>query len=218
MDEQVRAFHENWRSLASSFGLGEETSTSVGTYLLRQYSGLGRHYHDLRHINSMLRGADRLEAAFRDANPARLAIFFHDAIYDPARRDNEERSAKAMREMLAGRVDATVLDRAAAMVEATKAHQAGPDNDTDLVLDLDMAILGQPWETYRTYARNVMREYVSVYGEAAYRKGRVAAFLEPMIARGSVFLTPEFRSLDAQALLNMRKERDILNDGSDMLA
>jgi predicted metal-dependent HD superfamily phosphohydrolase len=206
-------FLGKWQALAADIDLKETRSKETGNYLLSQYSGSNRHYHNIRHIVSMLDAFGLLKAKFAQPIAAELAIFFHDVIYDPARSDNEEQSAVKMKENLHGLVGDAILASAAFSIEATKKHDFTPRPDTNLILDLDMAILGQPWPVYAQYAKGVMQEYLPVYGEDAYRQGRPKLFLEPTIARGNIFLTNDFRSLNQQAIRNMQREAEILKSG-----
>jgi predicted metal-dependent HD superfamily phosphohydrolase len=154
-----------------------------------------------------------LNTKFEQPVAAELAIFFHDLIYDASRNDNEEQSAKKMREVLGGFVVDATMDAAAFSIEATKKHAPTPNSDTNLIVDLDMAILGQPWPAYERYAKGVMQEYLPLYGEEAYRRGRTELFLEPTIAHGNIFLTKEFEHLNEPALRNMQREVDALKSG-----
>ena len=63
--------------------------------LLRRWGEPHRHYHDRRHLSEVL-------AALPDDAPraVRLAAWYHDAVYDPTRDDNEEASARLAREQL----------------------------------------------------------------------------------------------------------------------
>ncbi len=208
-DDASDKFVKRWQALAANIGLDRAKSQQFGDYLLAQYSGSGRHYHGVGHIVSMLDGFDALKATFEHPLAAELAIFFHDVIYDPSRRDNEEQSAKKMQDLLGGLVDRTLLETAGGSIEATRQHTLTPSHDTNLLLDLDMAILGQPWPVYERYAQGVMQEYLPVYGEMAYRHGRRTLFLEPTIAHGTVFLTDDFKPLNPQAIQNMRREAEM---------
>jgi predicted metal-dependent HD superfamily phosphohydrolase len=212
-DHSSDTFRKRWQFLAENIGLDRAKSQEVGDELLSQYSASSRHYHGVQHIVSMLEGFDPIKASFEQPLAAELAIFFHDAIYDPSRQDNEAQSARRMQELLGGLVDRSLLETAARSIEATKQHALTPSHDTNLLIDLDMAILGQPWPVYERYARDVMQEYLPVYGELAYRHGRRTLFLEPTIAHGSVFLTDAFKSLNAQALENMQREAEMLKTG-----
>ena len=199
------AFAAEWRDLAQNLALPPALSVNILAELQAGYGDPARHYHTGHHIISLLEQVGDLQ--LKDSDMARLAIFFHDVIYDPARSDNERRSADLLKRRLSRYISAERLDRAIAIIEATAGHQATGDHDTDLVLDLDMAILAQPWPVYETYARGVMAEYLPHIGEAAWRQGRVSLFLDPTLARGKIFLTDHFKPLEDRALENLRREK-----------
>ncbi|WP_439813636.1 HD domain-containing protein [Zavarzinia sp. CC-PAN008] len=216
MSDAANRLVARWRSLARRLALPERVAAAAERSLGDGYGAATRHYHDAGHIVAMLDGLDAVRADFREPDTAELATVFHDVVYDASRADNEERSAALMRAVLDGHLAPAVLDKAAAMILATQRHQATGDADTDLLLDLDMAILGQDWPVYRRYALGVMREYVPVFGEAGYRAGRPERFLEPTAAHGQIFLTDRFRPLNDRAIANMRKEAALLRSGADL--
>lgn len=208
----AKAFATEWRGLAQSLNLPEETAVTLLHTLQAGYNEPGRHYHTQRHIVSMLDAAKRL--SFQMPEATHLAIFFHDLVYDPLRSDNEVRSAARMADALLGHMDAACLEKASDIIWATAHHRATGDQDTDLVLDLDMAILGQPWPVYEIYARNVMTEYAPFFSREAWCRGRNALFIEPTLAREVIFLTESFRSLETQARENLRREQIWLTKGA----
>ena len=212
-NELIERFSNHWRELSENLNLDAQKSDKVLDYLLIQYVDMSRHYHDVRHIVSMLDGAVNIKDKFEDLNAVLLGIFFHDVIYDASKGDNEEQSAIVMRNILDGFIDEDILIKAEDSVVATKAHKETENKDTNLLIDLDMAILGQPWAVYEQYAVGVMKEYVPVYGEEAYRAGRPARFLEPTIAAGNIFITEEFAHLTEQAVKNMQREIEVLKSG-----
>lgn len=211
MDANAR-LSDYWRNLANDLSLPDGITDSVQTELLTRYGEPARHYHTAKHIVALLDLARTMP--FDDTDTARLAIVFHDVIYDPARSHNEAESAAMMRACLEGHVNGDRLARAAAMIDATQGHQATGDFDTDLVLDLDMAILGQPWPVYEGYARGVMAEYLPIYGAEAYRLGRVQMFIDPTLGKAQLFLTPFFRHLDMPARENLLREKSWLQGGA----
>ncbi|MGN6210166.1 HD domain-containing protein [Asticcacaulis sp.] len=208
----AEAFAAEWRDLAQALNLSAVLSDILLAELQAGYGQPGRHYHTEKHIVAMLNGAGGLD--FNDPDMARLAIVFHDVIYDPTRSDNEQRSAALLKDRLADLVAPDHLNRAADIITATAAHQPSGDHDTDLVLDLDMAILGQPWPVYLSYAQGVMAEYLPHIGDAAWRQGRVSLFIDPTLARGDIFITERFKPLDIQARENLRREKACLSGGS----
>lgn len=209
-------FRQQWQALAQTLQLDPALSGSLLNYLQDQYNASGRHYHTMRHIVAMLEGADRIEGEFADPTAAKLAIFFHDVIYDAARRDNEEQSAVVLQEKLGEVLPETILAQAQHAIRATAKHDATGNRDTDLLLDLDMAILGQPWAVYARYAEGTMKEYVPVHGEEAYRAGRPKLFIDPTLAKDKIFLTEPFQHLEAPARQNLARERTLLVENKSL--
>ncbi|APW63328.1 hypothetical protein BSF38_04892 [Paludisphaera borealis] len=202
-----------WDGLARKLGIGDEPRSAVGRELVEAYSSEDRHYHGVSHILTMLDAIERFEARFQDPDAARLAAFFHDVVYLPGRTDNEQRSAERLASLLAEVEDAQVIDRACELIMATGEHRMSGNPSVDLFIDVDMSILAASWPEYSKYAEGVMREYTPASGDQAYRKGRVELFLNPILARGSVFVTSTYAPLDAAAMTNLATEREILASG-----
>ncbi|ESQ75835.1 hypothetical protein [Asticcacaulis sp. AC402] len=197
----------HWFDLAARLGLAEPGF--LWGDLSAAYSEPHRHYHTLTHIAATVVQFNSVRDRFDEPDQALLALFYHDIVYDPARRDNEALSADRLRDSLPGKD--TI--RACRHILATQAHLKSDDPDTNLVLDIDMSILGAPWPEYLAYARGVWREYAPVYGPLAYAAGRVAIFLTPTLERDHIFLTPAFSDLDATARHNLGAERDLWQSG-----
>lgn len=166
-----------------------------------------RHYHTLAHIHGMLSGLDACLHQAKQPDVIRLAIWFHDAIYDPHRHDNEAQSADLAREHLT-QWGAPVewVSRISAMIEATAQHEwLDGDSDTALFLDLDLAILGMDSAVYDRYAQQVRQEY-SWVPSALYQAGR-AQVLERFLQRPCIYFTPEFASqFEDLARSNLKRE------------
>ena len=142
--------------------------------MLLGYLSEHRHYHNLAHIDACLRELDSARHLAADARAVELAIFFHDAIYDPRAADNEARSAELARLSLRelGQEPALV-EYVATLVLATK-HAAPPDlADQELIADIDLSILGQPGDVFNAYDDAIRLEYQHV-PDQAYRAGRLA--------------------------------------------
>ena len=158
----------------------------------------GRAYHGWSHVEALLALWRRHRAALHDPEAVRLAILYHDAIYDPRRTDNEHNSAALLRASEAGRVSPKRLDAAEAMVLATARHAVPfwlPDpvtSDIRHFLDMDLAILGAPPADFAAYDRAIREEYAHV-PEPAYRRGR-AAVLRRLLERDPIYLTDTFRA------------------------
>lgn len=171
------------------------------------YSASTRHYHNLTHIQALLHWAELYRAELQDYTAVRLAIWYHDVVYQTRRKDNEERSAELARQELAGlNVPAATLVQVAAMIRATNGHCAdGLDEDGRWFLDFDLAILGSAPEIYQAYSQAIRREYRWVLGPL-YRRGR-RQVLETFLQREQLFFTAPLRArLEAQARANLRAE------------
>ncbi len=71
--------------------------------LVRAYAAPERHYHNLAHIEAMLElHAQRTRTHCPIRQAVEAAIWFHDAVYDTRRHDNEERSAQLAADRLPG--------------------------------------------------------------------------------------------------------------------
>jgi predicted metal-dependent HD superfamily phosphohydrolase len=175
--------------------------------IVASYSEPHRAYHTLEHLGFIF---DKLAAHAVDAQePGRLAFaaWYHDIVYDPAAKDNEERSAlRATAELTELGADPGLVARVALLIRATAAHtKGGADSDDDLFLDADFAILGADPQTYRRYIANVRREYAAI-SDAGWRTGR-GAFLTGALAQPRIFRTERFEAAyGAQARDNMTAE------------
>jgi predicted metal-dependent HD superfamily phosphohydrolase len=168
---------------------------AVRERLVARYAEPRRRYHTLEHIRHCLREFD--PAMARDPDSVELAIWYHDAVYDPRRSDNEERSAALL---LAEFPEAR---RAADLVLVTKHHRPA-DPDAELLVDIDLAILGQRPERFDRYERRIREEYDWV-PESVFREKR-AALLRAFLRRRRIYRTPSFRSrYEAAARANLAR-------------
>lgn len=183
--------------------------------LKRRYAEPHRHYHTWDHIQYMERLFTPTKRNLHDPEAVALAIYYHDAIYDPARSDNERQSASLIETELSPIVDKKRLAGPVVLVNATEQHSLPPglesalETDCRYFLDMDLAILGSPWSAYVSYAKNIRREY-SQYGDFLYKTGR-RKILKKFLASDSLFFTPYFADLfEHQARDNLQRELEDL--------
>ena len=150
-------------------------SEDVRSQLVRIYTGPDRHYHNLDHIKTLLALAEAHAGEFTDGEAVEAAIWFHDAVYDTRKADNEAESAKLATQVLAGAVAEERLEFIAAMIRASAKHgipdamQGATAKDCALFLDMDLAILGSPVGEFDAYERAVRLEYGWVAGRGVGR-------------------------------------------------
>lgn len=171
-----------------------------------------RRYHDERHLDDVLAAADRLAAEGLLVSPSvvRLALLFHDAVYEVAAGPgaNEEASAQLLESLAAGKLENSVISEAAAIVRATAAHgrlrASDLTTDGQFALDCDLGILGADPERYLAYERGIREEY-SYVPEEIFREAR-GRFLEGLLARPAIYFTETFQTnVEERARENLRR-------------
>jgi predicted metal-dependent HD superfamily phosphohydrolase len=140
--------------------LGIEPSGDVFAKLQAAYSEPGRHYHTARHISACLTQFDDHRALAQRPAEIEIALWFHDAIYDTQRNDNERRSADWAAEYLASeRASVDAIARIHALIMATRHDAPVSDRDQQLLVDVDLGILGQSARVFDRYDADIRREY-----------------------------------------------------------
>jgi predicted metal-dependent HD superfamily phosphohydrolase len=133
--------------------------------LLARWSEPHRRHHMLIHLHEMLDAIGLLadSGIVFDRDAVQLAAWFHDAIYEIGRDDNEDRSAELARELLAS---SPMRDEVARLVLVTKTHKVADDDINGAVLcDADLSVLGSDALRYRAYAEAVREEYAEIPDE-----------------------------------------------------
>jgi predicted metal-dependent HD superfamily phosphohydrolase len=174
--------------------------------LAERYAEPHRHYHTLTHIDACLTWLDWFRALARHPEEVELALWFHDAVYDPRAGggQNERESAQlaydALREL--GVVRAK-LERIAGYVLATE-HHAAAQGDAALVVDLDLTILGARRPEFDRFEEQIRNEYAHV-PEDQFRMGR-RSVLESFLGSSAIFRAPQIRDeLEARARENLQR-------------
>jgi predicted metal-dependent HD superfamily phosphohydrolase len=197
-----------WRELVRRHGSDAVLAESTLEELVRAYAESHRHYHTLDHIADLLLLLEKHDGA-SDADAVKLAILFHDAVYDPARQDNEAASANlAVKWLSVVGFSRPLLDKVERYILATQ-HGATPqameDADLDMLLDLDLSVLAAPSDRYRAYAQAIRQEY-AIVPDTLYRPGR-RRVLDEFLARPHIYRTERLRALwEASARANLSGE------------
>jgi predicted metal-dependent HD superfamily phosphohydrolase len=152
--------------------------------LISRYAEPHRAYHTITHIETCLSELADIPDAIQ------FAIWYHDAIYDPQAKDNEERSAD-LAAQVAGLSD-EFIHSVRRLILSTK-HSVQPTQpDEQILVDIDLAILGQPELAFDEYERQIRFEYSWVPDEM-FAKGRCAV-LASFLSRPTIYSTDAFRA------------------------
>ncbi|WKB54197.1 HD domain-containing protein [Eleftheria terrae] len=202
LPEQHQELLAEWQALCERLGLAGRASVGVGETLLAAWQRWPRRYHDASHLLACIRHWREAAAQCQDADAVALALWFHDAVYWPWSKHNERRSADWARRFihhsgLPGPRAQELADRVEALVMATQHHNGALQGDARWVVDIDLAILGQPSEVYDQFEAGVRSEYRWVPA-AAYAGGR-SRVLRSFLDRPHIYATATFQQRYEQA-------------------
>lgn len=205
---ETKAWLESrWEELLGNKEDVKPDSEKVWEEILRAYQEPHRAYHTLDHVRSLLELWEAHKGEMEHPEAVALAIWFHDLVYDPFRKDNEEKSAVRAKEVLQHwRFPEQLVDKVVQLIEDTAGHQPSVhDRESLLFLDMDLSILGTEEGAYMRYADQIRQEYKQV-PDALYILGR-QQILYQFLKRTNLYFTPEFRDrLEVKARNNLAQE------------
>lgn len=177
-----------------------------------------RYYHTDVHIRNMLDGWDKIanetSMQLETAVAGSVAIIYHDAVYDPTRTDNEERSAELMRRDMKDRLGHDGIICAERMILETK-HT----NDScfvwkyNVIRDLDLRSIGGSRAEYRRNVWQIRQEY-AMFSLEQFLEGR-RKFLTHMLSKDNIFRTSQFQHLGDKAKDNIWYELRLISYPSE---
>jgi predicted metal-dependent HD superfamily phosphohydrolase len=173
--------------------------------LLSAYAEPHRRYHSQQHLGECLKAFDKVRHLAQHPGEVALALWCHDAVYNPRAKDNEARSVEWAARLLAGAgAKAEVGQRVQGLIMAT-CHTALPETaDAQLLVDIDLGILGAPPTRFDEYEQQVRAEYSFVPGWLFKRTRR--GILKEFLARPALYSTPHFQALlETRARANLQR-------------
>lgn len=192
---------------------GNDVVENLGADLLARWSEPARRYHTTTHLVEMFWALEELEERReiddRQGCLARLAAWFHDAVYDPAASPggNESDSAtlarKSLRSLSLKDHDVDAIDR---LILLTARHNADAGKPLDAAFhDADLWILSAAPGRFDEYCDQVRQEYAHV-PDAVYGKGRTA-ILGPLLHRDRIYRTSHaLHGWETPARINLGRE------------
>ena len=201
------ALDATWAAAWSA--VGRPAPAGLQAELMSAWSEPQRHYHDQRHLRECLALWTRWREHSPRAGEVAIALWFHDAIYDPqapVSGSNELNSAAwAARSLVRAGADSDTAQRVHDLVMATQ-HDApaalGASLDAQLLVDIDLSILGSPAERFERYDQDVRKEYAWVPG-FRYQEAR-AQVLRSFLDRQRLYQGEHAVALlEAQARINL---------------
>jgi predicted metal-dependent HD superfamily phosphohydrolase len=183
--------------------------------LVKLYNSKGRSYHNLNHIEALLKLSDEYKHLLSSKKTIDFSIWYHDAIYDASKSNNEEKSAELARKDLTDLgLDAALIENCFNLIIATKAHQLSKETssfDAQFLLDIDLSILAVDRDKYIEYTQHIRKEY-RMYPNFLYKKGRKKV-LNHFLEMEYIYKTELFKNLwEDKAKENLKYELSSLKN------
>ena len=195
---------ENWRRTWTRLGASVADSRLFAD-VRACYSEPHRKYHTIQHLDECFEKLEELRADAIHPGEIELALWFHDAIYDVKRQDNEEKSAGwARASVLAAGLSRSSADRVHALIMATGHNAVPSEPDEAILVDVDLSILGAAPARFDEYEKQIREEYSWVPGFLFRTKRR--SILKEFLARPTIFNTRKFVvTYEARARENLER-------------
>ncbi|MGB1311634.1 MAG: hypothetical protein ACPG47_10495 [Leucothrix sp.] len=189
--------------------LGVHSPGDIFSQLSAVYTENTRYYHTDKHVSECLKQFLSVREHVRYPAEVEVAFWFHDAIYDTTKSDNEEQSAEwAKRYLTENKVDVSSITRIVEMIIATKTHQS-QSADSAVMVDIDLGILGATTDAFEAYDAAIRKEFHWV-PTAQYCMAR-SQVLSSFLKREAIYQTDIMRDLyEAQARENLTQKINAL--------
>jgi predicted metal-dependent HD superfamily phosphohydrolase len=199
----MKQLERSWQRAWDDLGL--DAPDDLRQRLMVVYEQPHRHYHSLQHLQECIVHFETAMGLANHPSEVEMALWFHDAIYDPHAKDNEQRSADwAVAELTRQGVGAASAQRVHALIMAT-CHRATPsDPDQQLLVDIDLSILGASPARFAEYDAQVRAEYDWV--ETGVYQTKRKTVLKGFLDRPTIYSTAFFRErYEQQARANLQR-------------
>lgn len=159
------------------------------------YTQPHRHYHNFGHIRKLLNTFEKYKSEFEDPLAVELAIWFHDVVYDPQSKFNEDASAELAFTLILKLKNIELAKKVKELIMFTKWSDGGSfytgtlydlnkdfeyaSNDFFLLRDIDWSGFGLPWDKFQKNG-DTLRLEVPYLSDLEYAK-KYLGFLNSLI-------------------------------------
>ncbi|MCK5726806.1 MAG: hypothetical protein KAH22_08290 [Thiotrichaceae bacterium] len=194
------ATQQRWKDLCHSLGISPLSDQYQ--QLIQAYNEPQRAYHTIQHLNECLALVDwaQQQGLAQCTDLLELALWFHDAVYIPRKSNNEIKSADWACQLYPQH--STIGNELRSLIMITCHSAQAQSAQEQLIIDIDLAILGQSPERFQQYEQQIRAEYRWV-PNIIYKKKRTAIlqhfFNQPRIYGTDIF----YKRLENRARTNL---------------
>lgn len=164
--------------------------SAVYDELSRLYGEPHRYYHTPGHLDHCLGQLDAAKDGVHEPDAVEMALWFHDAIYDPPAPDNERRSAELFAQRTQGCFEEPFSQKVYELILITE-HETPPRTaDEAFMVDIDLSSFGLDWESFRQDSDAVRKEFSHLPDGEFYPAH--ARFLRSLLERPRFYFTDFF--------------------------
>ena len=201
---------KNWNNLTSDLPI---IKNEYYQELTKLYNSKNRFYHNLNHIEALLKLSEEYKHLLTSQQTIDFTIWYHDAIYDGSKNNNEEKSAELAKLHLTQLgLSEDLIDNCYNLIIATKTHilnNSLNSFDAQFLLDIDLSILAIERNQYIEYTKQIRKEY-KIYPDFLYNKGRKKV-LKHFLEMENIYKTELFQNLwEEKAKENINYELKLL--------
>ncbi|HRI27406.1 MAG TPA: hypothetical protein PK239_12080 [Chitinophagales bacterium] len=206
--QETNQYLQKWWSKVVQKDETKPQTEAMFVDLLKRYSAPARYYHNTTHLAHLFSSLTPYMEIMNQPDAVIWAVFYHDIVYNPLRKDNEAKSARFAQKIMQNcHVLPQTIHLTQQLILATQYHLAPNDALVDFYyfLDADLAILGQPPAVYQQYALAIRNEY-RLIPDMLYKPGR-RKVLEQLLQKPFLYYSHAFRApLETQARQNIQTE------------
>lgn len=198
-----------FKAALNTYEVSIDTQEALWQEVVTRHQASHRHYHTLQHLTAILQHLSPVKSNISHWEATVFAIAYHDIVYNPIKKDNEEKSAILAQKRLNKHIPTSIVDLCYDHILATKSHEVSSNHDRNLFTDADLSILGSEWDVYQLYTQQIRKEY-QLFPDLLYKPGRkkvIQHFLDmPKIYKSEYF----YRQFESKAKANLSRELALL--------
>ena len=160
MQQYIPALEKSWFELHQHYHFSEPQK--ILNKLIAAYSEKQRAYHTIQHLYECLILLELVKPYLNDFYAVALALWFHDAVYNPQAKDNELKSAELFEQYVTADLSDQTVIKIKQWIVATQKHASTDELDLQFLLDIDLAILAASPARFVEYEQQIQQEYAWV--------------------------------------------------------